>query len=148
MPDSPTARPWPPVAAVHHDGCTWWHMAPLPKRWHRCQIWTIAIDPGPHPSLIFRCACGALRLNGQGPWLERNSRRRSRRCTGCASLLEAMRLLESLVPPEPAQCWFAPSGVCTEHGYPGDAPGRCAVADARNLLSRAGRLLPENVTVT
>lgn len=141
MSDKIVSGPWAPVAAVHYDGHTWWHAAPLPKRRHRCQPWTIAIDPGPVSTLIFRCACGATRIGGEGPWLERNSRRHARSCAGCANLLEAMRLLETLIPPEPTPCWFDNSGVCTEHGYPGEAPGHCAVADARNLLSRAGRPL-------
>jgi len=141
--DDAIPRPWASVAAVHYDGSTWWHSAPLPKRRHRCQPWTVAIDPPPTSMLIFRCACGALRIGGNGPWLERNSRRRARRCTGCASLLEAMRLLEILIPAEPTPCWFDSRGVCTEHGYPSDAPGHCAIADARTLLARAGRPLIE-----
>lgn len=52
-----------------------WHKAPLPRRWHRCQVqtrgWLNYVE------LVERCACGAIRLNGRG-WLDRNQRRRKK----------------------------------------------------------------------
>lgn len=56
----------------HLDGVEWWE-APRPRRWHRCSPQTrarIARD------YVERCACGAARMGGSGPWIERNTRRR------------------------------------------------------------------------
>lgn len=52
----------------HIDGTTWWHDAPLPRRWHRCTPWTTSFQ-------AYRCACGAIRSPGDRFWLDRNSRR-------------------------------------------------------------------------
>lgn len=51
-----------------------WYRAPLPRRWHRCQSqqsgwvtnWTF----------VEHCACGAIRFDGGGRWMGRNSRRK------------------------------------------------------------------------
>jgi hypothetical protein len=55
----------------HRDGL-WWHEAPLPGRLHRCTPWTWAIDGS---TVVRRCACGSISLNGRN-WSERNSRRK------------------------------------------------------------------------
>lgn len=56
---------------THRDG-TPWHAAPIPRRLHRC-------TPQTHGWIRLeqtdRCACGALRFDGHGPWIHRNSRR-------------------------------------------------------------------------
>jgi hypothetical protein len=54
------------------DGLDWIE-APLPRRWHRCRPQLRASISG---GLVERCACGAARVLGDGPWLERNSRKR------------------------------------------------------------------------
>jgi hypothetical protein len=50
----------------------WWK-APLPRWWHRCKPQTTGVIS---ESLVERCACGAIRLDGSGFWGERNSRRK------------------------------------------------------------------------
>lgn len=60
------------ISVVHHEGVEW-HQAPVPRRWHRCLPRTIAIHGG---RMIERCACGGIRIDGWGPWAERNSRRK------------------------------------------------------------------------
>lgn len=57
-----------------HDQDVTWDDMPPPWRWHRCwaQSWGSC---GPFAFLL-RCPCGAVRLDGEGPWLDRNSRRR------------------------------------------------------------------------
>jgi hypothetical protein len=55
----------------HRDGI-WYHDAPLPRRWHRCEPWTRGWVN--YFTLIERCACGAIR-HDHGRWEERNSRR-------------------------------------------------------------------------
>lgn len=76
VPDDIFVNPLPGgVAAVlaphSRDGVPYFQ-APLPRRWHRCEPWTsMRLDTG----LVERCACGAIRLDGDG-WLERNIRRR------------------------------------------------------------------------
>jgi hypothetical protein len=62
---------------AHRDG-VWWHDAPLPPRWHRCQPWSRGVTPS--FTRVERCACGATRLDG-GPWLERNQTRKNRRAS-------------------------------------------------------------------
>lgn len=52
------------------DACAWYN-APKPRWWHRCR----AADSGRvDGSFVERCACGGIRLHGDGPWMERNSR--------------------------------------------------------------------------
>jgi hypothetical protein len=68
-------RPPLPHEVHHRDGIPW-HQAPLPRRWHRCRPQTsgwIRADR------FERCACGAGRFDGAGPWLDRNSRRKEER---------------------------------------------------------------------
>lgn len=50
-----------------------WLDAPRPRRWHRCRPQARGRF-GLLGPLVERCACGATRLHGDGPWLERNSR--------------------------------------------------------------------------
>jgi len=52
------------------DGIDWFH-APKPRRWHRCRIQTQGWVN--HFTLVDRCACGAIRMDGHGPWMEKNS---------------------------------------------------------------------------
>lgn len=52
------------------DGVSW-HDAPIPKRWHRCSPQTYGVVNW--FSIVERCACGAIRLDGRG-WGERNTR--------------------------------------------------------------------------
>ena len=49
-----------------------WHDAPLPRRLHRCRTQTSGLMG---LTLVERCACGAIRLDGRGPWADRNTRR-------------------------------------------------------------------------
>lgn len=58
----------------HLDGVEWWD-APVPRRRHRCRPQTRARVNG---ELIERCACGALAFDGDGFWIQRNSRARCR----------------------------------------------------------------------
>ncbi len=59
-----------PRDSLHLDGISWLN-APIPKVKHDCQVQTKG-----WMSLrrVERCACGAIRLDGYGPWMERNSR--------------------------------------------------------------------------
>lgn len=52
-----------------------WADAPRPRRWHRCYPHTRGLFVG--FGMTERCACGAARLDGDGPWINRNSRGRS-----------------------------------------------------------------------
>lgn len=56
---------------IHLDGVAWYD-APLPPRIHRHRAQTKGFDAE-------RCACGAIRLYGFGPWVNRNERRKSER---------------------------------------------------------------------
>lgn len=58
-----------PTILSHRDGVPWWE-APRPRWWHRCKPQTI----GYHNGIVERCACGAIRFSGFGPWVNRNSR--------------------------------------------------------------------------
>jgi hypothetical protein len=52
-----------------------WADAPLPYPWHRCEPQTrgwLGLNCSE------RCACGATRLDGRGPWMEKNQTRRDR----------------------------------------------------------------------
>lgn len=63
----------PPDPRQHRNG-VWWYDAPLPRRWHRCKPWSTGSTQS--FALVERCACGAIRLNGESrPWMDRNSRR-------------------------------------------------------------------------
>jgi len=62
---------------VESLGGTPWHEAPLPRWWHRCAPRTRAQFAG-SGNYVERCACGAARLGGDRPWLERNETRRAR----------------------------------------------------------------------
>lgn len=57
---------------VHLDGVPW-HEAPKPHRFHRCHAqtkgWVNLL------TLVRRCACGAIDIDGMG-WTEKNSRGR------------------------------------------------------------------------
>lgn len=56
----------------HVDGVAWYD-APLPPRLHRCQTqtsgWLRILTK------VERCACGAMRVDGNG-WANKNERRR------------------------------------------------------------------------
>lgn len=52
-----------------------WHKAPLPRRWHGCKPWTIGVLDG---HIVYRCACGAMQMDADGYWSERNSRRKGK----------------------------------------------------------------------
>lgn len=65
-------RPLPALQLMHKDGVAWFDR-PIPRRWHRCVPSTSAVDG----RLVERCACGSTRLDGYGPWMERNSRRKA-----------------------------------------------------------------------
>jgi hypothetical protein len=76
------------LIAEHRGGVEWWR-APIPRRWHRCTPWTIALVDDER---VDRCACGGLRVSclsctqlhvsfglhvncrSCGLWLQRNSR--------------------------------------------------------------------------
>lgn len=60
---------------LHRDGIAW-EDAPTPRRFHFCTPQTVAFLADPRER-VERCACGAIRLDGDGPWLEKNSRRRA-----------------------------------------------------------------------
>lgn len=64
------------MTVAHRDGVSW-HLAPLPRRWHRCTPWSTAtLSTG---RCVQRCACGARRdPNDGGGWDTKNSRRRTR----------------------------------------------------------------------
>lgn len=57
---------------LEHVNGVHWFDAPKPWRWHRCRPQTRGFILG---DFIERCACGGLRYDGHGPWIERNSRR-------------------------------------------------------------------------
>lgn len=59
------------VAAASLDGIPWYE-AEIPCRWHRCKTQTKGYAGS---FTVYRCACGAIRLNGRGPWRDKNSRR-------------------------------------------------------------------------
>ena len=61
------------VISHHRDGIPW-HDAPIPRRWHRCQVQTYAFVN--YFTFIERCACGAIRMENRSPWMDRNSRRK------------------------------------------------------------------------
>lgn len=56
--------------AEHLDGVVWYD-APAPKRWHRCTPQSRAFLVGEH---VEHCACGGLRFDGHGIWIDRNQR--------------------------------------------------------------------------
>lgn len=62
--------------SIQHCGSTSWRDAPIPRRWHRCTPWSTHYNPA-HLVDAERCACGALRLDGHGPWIYRNTRCRN-----------------------------------------------------------------------
>jgi hypothetical protein len=54
------------------DGVAWYDV-PKPRWWHFCRPQTRGSFAN---GLVERCPCGATRLFGDGPWIERNSRSR------------------------------------------------------------------------
>lgn len=60
------------LVALHLDGVMWLD-APIPSRFHRCTPQTRGVAMS-----IERCACGGLRYDGNGPWIQRNSRRKKK----------------------------------------------------------------------
>lgn len=57
----------------HVDGVPW-DRAPLPRRFHRCR----AQSSGPVERVGFveQCACGGVRIDRTGEWMDRNARRK------------------------------------------------------------------------
>jgi hypothetical protein len=67
---------------IEHLNGVDWFAAPVPPRLHACWPQTRARLNG---ELWDRCACGAFRLGGRRPWIERNTRRpRTRARQGAA----------------------------------------------------------------
>lgn len=60
------------IRLIENREGVWWYKAPIPRRWHRCKPWTTGIS---NHRVIYRCACGAIRVDPDGNWWERNSRR-------------------------------------------------------------------------
>lgn len=60
---------------IEHFGGADWCQAARPRRLHRCWPQTRAWLYG---ELVERCACGSIRLDGEGPWMNRNSRSKER----------------------------------------------------------------------
>jgi hypothetical protein len=77
----PGRRPKQPlqVRDVRHQQGIEWFDAPIPRRWHRCRTWSRGVVNG---RLVERCACGAIRLDGYGGWMDRNDRRKKRDPSG------------------------------------------------------------------
>jgi hypothetical protein len=61
------------LEVFHLDGVAW-HDAPLPDRIHRCQAQTRAWTNW--FTRVERCACGSLRCDKRGPWIDKNERRK------------------------------------------------------------------------
>jgi len=59
----------------HRNGVPW-HEAPLPRRWHFCEVQTRGWRG--YFTLVERCACGAISID-DGRWKDKNSRRRESR---------------------------------------------------------------------
>jgi hypothetical protein len=62
-----------PLPVFHLEGVPW-HEAPIPPHWHRCSAQTKGTIN--HFTEVERCACGAVRFDGYGRWIEKNQRRR------------------------------------------------------------------------
>jgi hypothetical protein len=62
------------LGIAHRHGIPWFR-APIPRRWHRCTVWTSGRTGA--FCLVERCACGAIRLDGEDSWIQRNSRRKA-----------------------------------------------------------------------
>lgn len=62
----------------HRDGIDWLY-APKPWRFHRCRPQTRGWVGWDH---VQRCACGAIRLREDYPWMDRNSKSRAVEFTG------------------------------------------------------------------
>lgn len=59
----------------HLDG-TAWNEAPVPWRWHFCYPQT-TMTIGPYSFVaIYRCRCGGISESPNGPWSNRNSRKK------------------------------------------------------------------------
>lgn len=61
---------------IESRGGVEWSAARLPLSWHRCKPQTRAQMGSDY---VERCACGAVRLDGADPWMERNQTRTARR---------------------------------------------------------------------
>jgi hypothetical protein len=66
-----TSKNWitDPRTGNHHIDGTPWHKAPRPRRLHRCRPWTIGTGSY---GTVYRCACGALRIQGSRKWIGKN----------------------------------------------------------------------------
>lgn len=62
-----------PTETKHRDGIAW-HEAPIPARLHVCEAQTTGWVQ--YFTFIERCACGGLRMDRRGGWMDRNSRRK------------------------------------------------------------------------
>lgn len=61
---------------VEHRDDIPWNEAPLPRRWHLCDVWT---SEWFGLSQVCRCACGAITENIRQKWHGKNSRRKRER---------------------------------------------------------------------
>lgn len=61
---------------MHHLDGVPWNEAPMPPWLHRCKVQTYGYTG--YFTLIERCACGAIRMNGLG-WHRKNERRKGKR---------------------------------------------------------------------
>lgn len=63
---------------VHNLDGVWWHQAKKPRRLHVCSTQTKAWTGAGSLHYVERCACGAIRFQNYGPWINRNERRQKR----------------------------------------------------------------------
>lgn len=62
------------AASAESDGTAWWYQVPIPPRRHKC--WTQTEGVTGSLTHVRRCGCGAVQLDNDGVWFERNSRRK------------------------------------------------------------------------
>lgn len=68
------AGPVNPIEDLHHRDGVPWALAPLPRRWHLCQVWSWGLTYYGTPYAY--CACGARRVGLAGWWKDKNRRRK------------------------------------------------------------------------
>lgn len=74
-PAYPSTKVFGPEPHEHLGGVPWFE-APIPRKLHRCKPQTRGYIN--YFTLIERCACGAIRMDDQDPWTDRNSAKRPR----------------------------------------------------------------------
>lgn len=68
------------TVVFHREPNVWWRDAPLPRRIHRCRVWTLWYDR--HLGPVHRCPCGATRIpRVSNIWIDRNLRRKEKGTT-------------------------------------------------------------------